>query len=100
MKMPQKTQWPFRNVKKTCKVSCDSEAEDAFILTHHKNGSVIKFECQKSGVRAFAPPAAHMNWKKNQVQDSDTQEINNLTEMVKGNVEGFSAQQIQRAETA
>ena len=61
----------LKNVRKTFKVDCNSEVEDAFILTHQKTGKVIECECQNNGLCTFAPPAVHRNQNKtkNQVQD-------------------------------
>ena len=81
----------LKNVKKMFKVNCDSKVENAFILTHQEKGCVTKFECQKKGFCAFAPLAACRNLSKNGVQDVSAQEVNNLTEMMKGNVEEFTA---------
>ena len=85
----------LKNVKKTFKVGCNSEVENAFILTHQKTGKVIKFKCQKNGLHAFAPPAAYGNWNKNktksQVQELAThKEVSNLMETVKDHMEGLA----------
>jgi len=93
----------LKNVKKMFKVDHNSEVEDAFILTHQKTGKVIELKCQKNGLHAFAPPATHRNWNKNknQVWDQATQEeVSNLAETFKGNMEGLTARQVKKAEMA
>ena len=90
----------LKNVKKTCKAKHDSKVEDVFVLTHQKNGSVIKFKCQPNGLHAFTPLATHRNWKKQQAQDVDAGECSNLTKTVRGNVEGCKAQQVKKAHAA
>ena len=57
----------------------------------------------KNGLHACTPLATHGNWNKNknQVQDQATQEeVSNLTETVKGNMEGFTTQQVEGSEMA